>query len=224
MSDRVGNAGQVRAAKMPRAYFEEIEKDPDVLYFVNDTGTFDPLSFVEEDGDIYLGDKLLTAKPLRFSCPLDEVWVSAEQPVHQESKAYDISSLSQADHVEIMADLLLANHERNQHQALFYIELCMVTEGSSEGFGTPTPTYTVQSVLASQMLELPSGSVSQARLANAHLHATIYAKLEENMAIRVGWAVYDDNNGLLQPVASTVIDSEFAPISKITIHAWHKKS
>lgn len=220
--DRVGNAGQVRTAKMPRAYFEQIDKDPDVLYFVNETGTFDPLSFDEEDGDIYLGDKLLTAKPLRFSCPLDEVWVSAAEPVHQESKTYDISSLSQADHVEIMADLLLANSARTQHQALFYIELCKVTEGTSEGSGSLTPTYTVQSVLATQWMELPSGSVSQLRLANAHLHATINAKLEENMAIRVGWEVTDDNNAVLQPIASTVIDSEFAPISKITIHAWHK--
>ena len=46
--------------KMTSAAFDMlVEKDGEVLYFVNETGTFGPES-LETDGDIYLGDKLLT--------------------------------------------------------------------------------------------------------------------------------------------------------------------
>ena len=52
--------GRVRCIKLSRAAFEAIlEKDDDALYFVNETGTFGPDS-LETDGDIYLGDKILT--------------------------------------------------------------------------------------------------------------------------------------------------------------------
>lgn len=221
MSAQTNNNDLVHVRQMAQSDFDALSvKDSTTIYFVNLTGVFTEQS-LGEDGDIYLGSKLLTGQP-SFSCPIDEVWVSAAQPVHEESKAYDISNLKQADHLEIMADLLLGNTERTQHEALFYIELCKVTGGESEGLETPTPTYTVQSVLAAQWMELPSGTASQIRLANAHLHATINAKLEDNMAIRVGWVVTDDNNATLQPIASAIIDSEYAPISKITVHAWYK--
>ena len=221
MSSRVGNAGQVRTAKMPRAYFEQIDKDPDVLYFVNDTGTFDPLAFDETDGDIYLGDKLLTAKPPRLVESDTVVWVASADPVHEESFVYSITKLNAAGHIEINAALVLGNTARTQRQAVFYLELCKVTEGQSEGLGlVPAPVYTVEQVLAATYLELPAGNTSQIRLANAHLHAVINGTREGQWALRVRWAVSDSLDGLLQPFAYFPDGETIAPVSKLDVVAW----
>lgn len=55
---------KVKCRKMTTAAFNALaNKRADTLYFVNATGDFDPQSMNETDGDIYLGDKLLTEKP-----------------------------------------------------------------------------------------------------------------------------------------------------------------
>ena len=58
---------KVKCRKMTTAAFNALaNKRADTLYFVNATGDFDPQSMNETDGDIYLGDKLLTEKPPAF--------------------------------------------------------------------------------------------------------------------------------------------------------------
>ena len=53
--------GRVHCVKATTDWFEALsEKDEDTLYFVNDTGTFSPLS-METSGKIYLGDKLISS-------------------------------------------------------------------------------------------------------------------------------------------------------------------
>lgn len=55
---------KVKCRKMTTAAFGALaNKRADTIYFVNATGDFDPQSMNETDGDIYLGDKLLTGKP-----------------------------------------------------------------------------------------------------------------------------------------------------------------
>ena len=61
---------KVRCMKMTTAAFEALSsKRADTLYFVNATGDFDPQSMNENDGDIYLGDKLLTGKGAQKAFP-----------------------------------------------------------------------------------------------------------------------------------------------------------
>ena len=53
--------GRVRCMKISSADYSALStKDDEVLYFVNDTGTFGPDS-LETNGKVYLGDKLLSA-------------------------------------------------------------------------------------------------------------------------------------------------------------------
>ena len=61
---------KVKCRKMTTAAFNALaNKRADTLYFVNATGDFDPQSMNETDGDIYLGDKLLTEKPSPSAFP-----------------------------------------------------------------------------------------------------------------------------------------------------------
>lgn len=61
---------KVKCRKMTTAAFSALtNKRADTLYFVNATGDFDPQSMNETDGDIYLGDKLLTEKPSPSAFP-----------------------------------------------------------------------------------------------------------------------------------------------------------
>ena len=53
----------VKFQKMTTAGYNSLaDKRSNTLYFVNDTGDFSPQSMDETEGDIYLGDKLLTGK------------------------------------------------------------------------------------------------------------------------------------------------------------------
>lgn len=53
----------VKFRKMTTAGYNSLaDKRSNTLYFVNDTGDFSPQSMDETEGDIYLGDKLLTGK------------------------------------------------------------------------------------------------------------------------------------------------------------------
>lgn len=64
MSDQPRNNGAlVSCCQMSTADFEALAyKDPFTIYFVNETGVFTAQS-LDEEGDIYLGEKLLTGKP-----------------------------------------------------------------------------------------------------------------------------------------------------------------
>ena len=64
MSDQTSNNGAlVSCRQMATADFLALAyKDPCTIYFVNQTGAFTGQS-MEEEGDIYLGEKLLTAQP-----------------------------------------------------------------------------------------------------------------------------------------------------------------
>jgi hypothetical protein len=63
MSDQQSNSGAlVNCRQMAKADFQVLSvKDPFTIYFVNETGVFTEQS-LEEEGDIYLGGKLLTRK------------------------------------------------------------------------------------------------------------------------------------------------------------------
>lgn len=57
------NLSLVHCRQMAKGEFDHIaSKDPCTIYFVNETGVFTGQS-LDEEGDIYLGEKLLTAKP-----------------------------------------------------------------------------------------------------------------------------------------------------------------
>ena len=64
MSDQPNNNGSlVRCRQMATSDYEALSyKDPCTIYFVNESGIFTGQS-MEEEGDIYLGDKLLTGQP-----------------------------------------------------------------------------------------------------------------------------------------------------------------
>ena len=215
------NNDLVHVRQMSQSNFDALPvKSPTTIYFVNLTGVFTEQSLGKE-GDIYLGDKLLTAKPPRLIGHDTVVWVSSVEPVHDESFIYDITEFNAAGFIEINASLVLGNNTRTQRQAVFYLELCRVTSGQSGVIGeVTTAVYTVEQELASVYMEVPSGSVSQIRLANAHLHAVINGTRSGTWALRVRWAVIDLNDGLLQPIGYFPDAEEPVPMSKLDVVAW----
>lgn len=63
MSEQSNTESLVRCCQMTTDEYRELPyKDPSTIYFVNSVGDFSVTSF-DEEGDIYLGNNLLTRKP-----------------------------------------------------------------------------------------------------------------------------------------------------------------
>ena len=202
----------VSCCQMSTADFEALAyKDPFTIYFVNETGVFTAQS-LDEEGDIYLGEKLLTSGE-RLIRTHSAIWVSATEATAEERFEYDISTLNNASCIEISADLVLANEGSSKKEVVFYIELCRV-EGSD---------YTVDTALAQTIIYIPSARNNETTTGNAHLSAMVTGNRSGLFAIRIGW--YSD--GQLTPIHYHVSPNDpnkLAPVSKFEIRAWARKS
>ena len=204
------NLSLVHCRQMAAAAFGQLAiKDPCTIYFVNETGVFTGQS-LDEEGDIYLGDKLLTGGE-KLIHAYSGIWVSAQEATYGENNfVYNITSLNNASLIEISADLLLVNQEPTKKEVEFYIELC---KGRNS-------TYVVETALAQTLISIPAARSNESTIGNAHLSAMIIGGNRTGpFVIRIGW----ESSGLLTPVhyhISPNDSSKTAPVSKFDILAW----
>lgn len=125
---------KVRCRKMTTAAFAALaNKRADTLYFVNATGDFDPQSMNETDGDIYLGDKLLTEKPSAFPAYLPGPRVSID-PLDPFGEYTPLESASNANQ-QTRIDTGVATYNDDVE---FYIRFKQTASGPLRLFGAAT--------------------------------------------------------------------------------------
>ena len=208
------NLSLVHCRQMAKGEFDHIvSKDPCTIYFVNETGVFTGQS-LDEEGDIYLGDNLLTGGE-KLIHAYSGIWVSAQGETQGENNfVYNITSLNNASLIEISADLMLVNQKSTKDDVVFYMELVKNINS----------TYNVETALAQTIISVPAARSNETTIGNAHLEAMIIGGGRTgSFAIRIGW----QSGGNLTPVHYNVNpndSSKTAPVSKFDIRAWSKKS
>jgi hypothetical protein len=176
--------GYVRTVKITKDMFAQIQKSGNCLYFVNETGKFDPEYFDETDGDIYLGDKLLTAKPdLAGVMTVDGTNLFLNNLSNGNSITKDFplpDSLTTA----AMLDFFLHATMKNLETSGSGVEVeCWMELGYYED-GEDDETFVIQQTVASGMTTIATIRNSTA-FANMSISGTVAGPLQESKILRV---------------------------------------